>query len=255
MTTSQELSFLGSYKLNDNTWNTKNLSGEFGLTAITQILNDKLQANRNLLASKQSSYNTKLSQYNTAVNGNQTLQNKTNLYNRSVTDKTVLGNQLSQKQTVYNSLNNEVNGGVFVQNGQTFSLGKVGSQVTAQSSTYSKLSASLGTRLASLDGQIRQAQSQQSNAQYNVTTWGNRYTNYSNDANYYTSLSLYYSRLYWNGAYGQRYKPSNMTNANYYNGLASAFRTSASNALSSKNYWQTQLSGYNTQIATLQSAK
>lgn len=199
MTTPQEISFLGSYKLKDNRFNTENLSGEFGLTAITKVLNDKLTANRNILASKQSAYNTKLAQYNTAVNGSQTLQNKTNLYNKSITDKTILQNQLSQKQTNYNSLNNEVNGGVFMQNGQTFSLGSVGNKVTAQSSNYSKLSASLGTRLASLDGQIRQAQNQQSNVQYNVTTWGSRYTSYNNDASYYAGRALYYSNLYWNG--------------------------------------------------------
>lgn len=109
MNNSSEFVFMASYNISDNRWNTDNLSGEFGLTAITRILNQKLQDNRNLLASKQSMYNTKATQYNTAINGNATLQSKTNLYNKSVTDKTLLQSQISQKQPIYNNLDNEIN--------------------------------------------------------------------------------------------------------------------------------------------------
>lgn len=252
MSNSTELWFMTSYNISDNRWNTENLWGEFWLNAITKILTDKLQANKTMIATKQTGYNTKTSQYNTAIGDTLIIKAKVAIYNTAVATKTLLESTLATKKSTQTALSSEINGGVFTQGNQTFSLGAVGNQLTAQSSNYAKLSASLSSRLSNIDGQIRQIQTQQRNAQANYDAYNSQYnTHIASYQSYLATASRYYL-LYQTSRINRQ---GNLNNYNNYSNLANLAQNNASIALSNRNYWKNTLSNIAWQITTLQSQK
>jgi predicted double-glycine peptidase/ElaB/YqjD/DUF883 family membrane-anchored ribosome-binding protein len=254
MSNSTELGFMTSYNVSTiNPLSKENVTdSEFWLNAITKILTDKLQANKNLIASKQSTYNTKTNQYTIAIADSTAIKWKINSYNAAMASKTLLEGTLSTKRGTQTALSNEINGGVFTQGAQIFSLGAVGNQLTAQSSSYTRLSASLAWRLSNIDGQVRQIQTQQRNAQANYDTYNIQYNSYISSYNSYSNTATRYFLSYRSSAFNRQ---SNLNNYNYYNSLAISAQNSANNALLNRNYWQTNISNLAGQIASLQYQK
>ena len=72
------------------------------------ILNSKLSANKGILNTKQSLYNSKALQYDTTVNKNPILLSRQASYNTNITNKTILENQVKQKQSTYDRTYTEV---------------------------------------------------------------------------------------------------------------------------------------------------
>lgn len=111
-----------------------------------------------------------------------TLQTQYNTLNSKINqqqyDLGLVNSSITSKQKSYNDLQAEINGGKFVNGGQTFSLGAVGNQVTAQSATFSKLSANLKAKLSSIDGQITQIKKSLTSAQNNYNTFNKQVTDY-----------------------------------------------------------------------------
>ncbi len=275
LTNTQELFLEAKYGL--YAFSNSDYTNEIGVNAITSILTQKLNANKLLLSQKQADFNTKYTAYTNAQNP-LTLQNLVNAYNKAVADKSLLASQISTKQTSINSLNSEINGGTFTQNGVTFSLGVIGSQVSAQSSSFSKLSASLSTTLSSLSGQITSAQNSLNNANANYTAYNNQYNNYNSQYssqmnNYYSYSSQYNSavasRDYFLAQYNRSRTSYNYSNYQAYASQASSalnnknnaynqamsYQSQANNALSNRNWWAQQVANYTNTISSLNSQK
>ena len=95
-----ELNLMVKYNISlINPLSNENKNGEVGLTNITSILQQKLNANQTLLSQKQTNYNNKLTVYNNLLNNNAALISKTNDYNKALSDKVLLTSQISTKQT------------------------------------------------------------------------------------------------------------------------------------------------------------
>ncbi len=170
-----------------------------------------------------------------------TINTKISGYN---SDVVILNTALATKQSSYNDTNSKINSGSFIQNGVTYSLGGVGSQITAQSATLNKLSSNLSSKLASIDSQIASVARQISSAQSSTNS-------YTNQANTYTSQA---SSAYSNYNYYKSKKGYTSTANSYYNQYLS-FLNQSNTARSNAEYFKNQLTTYQAQIASLQTQK
>ncbi len=215
---------------------------------------DILQSLRSVLAN-QTSYNTENPIYlalivqgggslsNLATYSSQlaSINSKIDTYNADIS---VLNSTLSVKQSSYNDTNSKISSGSFVQNGITYSLGTVGNQVTAQSTTYAKLSAALSSKLSTIDSQISNLNRQIAAAQSSVTS-------YTNQANSYTAQA---NTAYNNYNYYKAKKGYTSTAQNYYNQYQT-YISQASSASSNAQYYKNQVTAYQSQISSLQNQK
>ena len=200
-------------------------------------------------------------------------------------DKDLLESAVKSKQLSTDNLQTEINSGSFIQNGQKFNLGAVGSQISATVSNYDKLSASLNKRFENLNGQIDQAEKSFKNAKSyfdsnnnNVSNYSSlansafsNYQNHNNQANTYSAnansayanyKSSLSRRQYINASqnlinyYSYNYQASQARNtANTFQKQSSDYKLQSSNAVNSANYWKGQMSNFEKQIQALKSQR
>ena len=180
-------------------------------------------------------------------------------------DKSMLEKAIPSKQTSINNLQKEINTGSFSQNGQSFSLGTVGNQVTAQSATYSRLSANLSSKLSSLDGRIGQAQRSLNNAwsnydDYNSKTSTNQKKADSAYSDYKKALSSWKTAYKAAGHYASYlyYKALSATTkvtAAFWKDQANAYQKQVDNLNKEKNSAKTEVNNASAEMARLQRLK
>lgn len=268
MNNTTELGFIASYNASYiNPGNHEHLYGEFGLNAMVSILTQKLNENKALLSTKQSTYNTKFNTYNTLVEGNPGLKSKVDAYNKAISDKTLLTNSINSKNTSITTLNREISSGAFVQNNASFSLWAVGNQVVAQQSNYNRISQSLASTISSLTGQINTAQRSLNNANGSYNYWNGQYSAHMSSYNSYSSAYNdaiknrdYFYNLYYYGRNGRT--TSNWNNyqgwiakANAANINKNRSYNDAQRTLWDRNYWSWQIITYSTQVNSLTAKK
>ena len=158
-------------------------------------------------------------------------------------DILLLENSLKSKKQSESQLSAELSKGSFTQNGQSFSLGTVGNQVTAQASTLSRLSANLKAKLSNLDGQIANLKRSYQSAQNNFNSQNSRAQQLQSQAN-----SAYKS---YQSASAKRQTSSAK---NYYNQYSN-FTNQANQARSQAGNYQNQMKSYQSQINSLEAQK
>lgn len=231
----------------------KDEAGQLGTNTIVGMLQSKLKDSKSKLTNLQSQVDQKRNAIKTsnavAYDKKMSLQSQINAKSTAVTNTTsqkiVLESALGPKRSSADTLNREISSGSFTQNGQSFALGAVGNQVSAQSATYSRLSSSLNARLSSLDGQISQAQRSRSSAESNRNNANRSAT--VNDVRAGAAWASYsvFSRL------GSRFRST----ANNYLNEHNRYKSWANNDRNSANYWQGQVNNYSNQINNLNNQK
>ncbi len=185
------------------------------------------------------------------------------------TDKGILDIAITQKQSAITPLQNEVNGGTFVQNGTTFSLGAVGSQLSAQSTTLKTLSANLASKLSSLDGQIANKRSSINSYTSSRTYWQNQINIYQSDVNNWQSQynnAVASVSYFWNQyqadirarrstSYDYTNYAAWLTKQNTYSSYLNTARSNLSSAQNNYSYYNSQINQLTSDIASLQAQK
>jgi predicted double-glycine peptidase len=190
------------------------------------------------------------------VNSNSAVKNKQTIYVNLNSDVTLLNQSISSKSLAITNLSNEINSGNFIKDNITFSLGTVGSQLSAQASTYTTLSNSLSTTLSNLDQKLKNAKSNLTEAQNNY----NIYSDYIGSYNYHdgqyrsniTSRDYFYNQYYnvrggkttynWNNYQAYiSYASQALSNRNSYTARAQ-------NAPANMSWWQGKINQYQADV-------
>ena len=218
-------------------------------------INELAEGTRDILATLRSvlfAQQSFLSLYNPYVTTYNDYKSQIAILNTKITnintDISLLNSAITSKQSSITTLNTKINSGVFTQNGITYSLGAVGSQVTASQANYSKLSSNLASKLSSLNSQISTIQSSLNNANNQVSAWQTQINTYQSKAN-----TAYTNYQYWTSKRNTNYANSEYKNYQYYTTQVSNSKTQQSNWKSWVTYYQNQITSLNNQKSSAQS--